>query len=292
MKKASARAPSPPSPSIEKRLRERYPELPKSERRIADVILEFPGNIAAYSAGELAAIAKSSNAAVTRLVRRLGYATFEEARRQSRDAREWGSPLYHLQHDRTQPATKHSPFADHLDRDFKIMTQTFEATSLAEVDTIADAILAARRVGLLGYRNSHPLASYARLLFMQLRDEVTLMPLGGESLAEYIASLAKDDLLIVIGFRRRLPQLGKVMAAAHSRGVPILYITDPTVRETTSFARWTLLVQVDGGVFDSYAAALSIIHYLGLAVLKKAGAAGRRRLKRIEALHGELQDFG
>jgi hypothetical protein len=30
-------------PSIEARLRERYPELPKSERQSAGVILEFPG---------------------------------------------------------------------------------------------------------------------------------------------------------------------------------------------------------------------------------------------------------
>ena len=55
--------------------------MPESERRIADLILEFPGEIAAYSATELAKISGGSKAAVTRLVQRLGFASFDEARR-------------------------------------------------------------------------------------------------------------------------------------------------------------------------------------------------------------------
>ena len=292
MRSAPARGSRPPLPSIEARLRERYPELPKSERQIADVILEFPGDIAAYSATELADIAKSSKAAVTRLIRRLGYRTFEEARRQSRDAREWGSPLYHLQHESGPPASKDSPLKAHLERDFAIMAKTFEGLSAEELDEIVTAIAGARKVGLLGYRNSYFLASYARLLFRQVRENVSLMPLGGETLAEYFAGLGKEDLLVVIGFRRRVPQLRSAMETAKRRGVPILYITDPTVRETAGLARWSLLVHVEGGVFDSYTAALSLIHYLSLALLEKTGKAGRRRLKQIEALHDDLFDFG
>ncbi|MDH3379196.1 MAG: MurR/RpiR family transcriptional regulator, partial [Gammaproteobacteria bacterium] len=59
-----------PRTSFESRIREQYDALPASERKIADLILEFPGDVAAYSATELAALANSSKAAITRLIRR------------------------------------------------------------------------------------------------------------------------------------------------------------------------------------------------------------------------------
>jgi DNA-binding MurR/RpiR family transcriptional regulator len=76
-------------PSLQARVQQHYGELPKSERKLADLILDFPGEIAAYSATELANLAGASKAAVTRLTRRLGYQSFEEARVAARDAQSW-----------------------------------------------------------------------------------------------------------------------------------------------------------------------------------------------------------
>ena len=55
------------SRSLESRLREHYDALPTSERKIADLMLDFPSEVAAYSGTELAGLAGSSKAAVTRV---------------------------------------------------------------------------------------------------------------------------------------------------------------------------------------------------------------------------------
>ena len=44
------------------------------ERRLADVVLNFPGDLAGYTATELATISEVSNTAGSRFVRRLGFA--------------------------------------------------------------------------------------------------------------------------------------------------------------------------------------------------------------------------
>ena len=279
--------------SFEARIRDHYADLPSSERRIADLILEFPGDVEAYSATELAGLANGSKAAVTRLTRRLGFSNFEEARRSARDAREWGSPLYMLSHRSDGRVPTGSQLKDHLESDFANMAKTFDGLDSAQIDEIVEAIVKARRVWLIGYRNSHFLASYARLQLMQVRDDVTILPLGGETLAEYIASMSSDDVIIAIGFRRRVPAFRRIMETVTQHGVPMVYLTDPSVRETASLARWTLIIGVTGiDVFDSYSAALSLIHYICIAVVTKSGAGGRKRLKRIEALHDQLADFG
>lgn len=277
--------------SFENRIRECYPDLPESERKVADLVIDFPGEIAAYSATELAELAGASKAAVTRLIRRLGYGNFDEARRSARDTRDWGSPLYLLRHEPAAPPVDQR-LREHLEQDLGNIARTFDGLNPAQMDQIVEAVASARRVWLLGYRNSHILATYARWQFIQVRDEVHVLPLGGETLAEYLASMSGDDLMIAFGFRRRVAQVRRAMEIANRAGTPILYMADPTVRETAALARWTLLCEVGGvGVFDSYSAALSLLHYLCVALVAKTGAAGRRRLQRVEDMHDALGDF-
>ncbi len=278
---------------IEERIRAGYADLPPSERRIADLILDFPGDMAAYSATEIAALADSSKAAVTRLTRRLGYSSFDEARRSARASRDWGSPLYLISHESRQSAPTDSGLKEHLEADFANMIATFDALDGTEIDEIVEAIAKARRVWLIGYRNSAFLASYARSQIIQVRDNIAVLPSAGETLAEYLASMSPEDVIVAIGFRRRVAPLHRFMATAAELGVPIVYLTDPTARESVSLARWTLMIRVAGvDVFDSYSAALSLIHYICTAVITKLDASGRKRLKAIEALHDQVLDFG
>lgn len=278
--------------SIVGRIRRKYDELPPSERRLADLILDFPGDIASYSATELAELAGASKAAATRLVQRLGFTSYDEARRSARDAQDWGSPLFLLRKESDAAVEPARELKRHLERDIANMTRTFEALDPDLLDEIVDAMIGARRLWLLGYRNSHILASYACSQFLLVRDDVRLLPPGVETLAEYLAGMDGGDLLVIVGFRRRLQQLRRTMKAAAATGVPILYITDPTAGRTAALAKWTLYCEVGGvGALDSYSSAIALVHYLGVAMVRRAAGAGRRRLKRIEDLHEDLRDF-
>ena len=280
------------SQSIVGRIRRHYEDLPPSERRLADLILDFPGNIASYSATELAALAGASKAAATRLVRRLGFANYDEARRSARDAQDWGSPVYLLRAENHAVAAPSTAPTRHLERSVAAMARTFEGLDPARLDEIVTAMSGARRLWLQGSRNSHLLAAYARDQFFLARDDVHLLPSGVETLADYLAGMDARDLLLVIGFRRRLPGLRRTLAAAAEAGVPVLYITDPTARRTAALAKWTIFCEVAGiDVLDSYSSAMAVLHFLGGAMLRQRGDAGRRRLKRIEDLHEKLHDF-
>ncbi len=276
--------------SVESRIQASYGELPESERRIADLILEFPGEMAAYSATELAELSGGSKAAVTRLVQRIGFANYDEARRAARDAQSWGSPLYLMQRE-----TKKSGFSArvraHIEQDMQNISFTLEGLRADSFNEMVTAICKARRVFLLGYRNSHYLAGYARWQIIQGRGDVYLLPAAGETIAEEIADFSAEDLLIVIGFRRRLPQLPQAMAAAAAGGTRILYITDRAAKPSPH-ATWTIPCGVRGmDFFDRYAAAMSLLHFLCVAVMEKLGAGGRSRLQHIEKLHEDLHDF-
>ena len=71
---------------VESRILDLYDGLPASERRLADVVLACQGDLASYSASELAERACVSKATTSRLFQRLGYARFTDARREARGA--------------------------------------------------------------------------------------------------------------------------------------------------------------------------------------------------------------
>lgn len=289
-KNANGKGSGAPAASVESRIKASYAGLPESERRIADLILEFPGEMAAYSATELAALSGGSKAAVTRLVQRIGFASYDEARRAARAAQSWGSPLYLMARE-TRKTGFSARIHQHVEQDVRNISLTLEGLRGDAFDDMVEAICKADRVFLLGYRNSHYLAGYARWQIIQGRGDVYLLPAAGETIAEEIADFTAEDVLIVVGFRRRLSQLPQVMTAAAASGARIVYITDMAAPAPPQ-ATWTIPCAVRGmDFFDRYAAAMSLLHFLCVAIIEKLGAGGRGRLQRIESLHEDLHDF-
>jgi DNA-binding MurR/RpiR family transcriptional regulator len=273
------------------RIRRHHREMPASERKLADLILDFPGDVASYSATELADLADVSKAAATRMFHRLGYDSFEQARRAARKQQERGSPLYQLSHE-TEADEPGSYLRRQMERELANMAHTFELQNLAELENIAEHLVNANRIWTIGLRHSYFLADYARWQFLQVRDQVQLLISEGSALVENIASLQPGEIVVAIGFRRRTSRFVQTLKAIHKMGVPILYITDPSAGASKKYARWVLQAEVSGaGTYDSYPGASSLIHLLSLAMLKQAGREGRGRMKLIEEMHAEFHDF-
>lgn len=277
--------------SLESRIQEHYEAMPPAERRLGDLLLGFPGDAANYSATELADMAGTSKAAATRFFRRLGYKDFNEARREIRSARRWGSPLY-LNHGGAETENKSQTIQAHLEREMANLSRTLEALRPDTLDAAARAISGAQRIFVLGYRNSRVLANYLQRQLTLLRPNVWLLPVPGDTLGEDLVDIGPDDVLILIGMRRRVAQIPTVMKIANRAQTPILLITDPSATRTAKLATWTLICQVRGtSIFDSYTGVVSTLNLLCTAIFRQATKTGYARLRRIEDLHEELDEL-
>jgi DNA-binding MurR/RpiR family transcriptional regulator len=276
--------------TIERRIRRQYGSLPPAERRLADLILGFPGEVATYSATELAGLAGVSKAAATRLFQRLGYQSYNDVRQRLRDAGRWGSPLY--RHDEERAIGGESAVLAHLSRDSENLKRTYEALDARKLAEALEAMVSARRVFVMGFRNSYLLALYMQRQLLMLRDGVGLIPAPGQTLAEYLSEVREGDFLLVVGLRRRVPQLGKAMEIARSAGAKILYVTDPSAGRTLGLADWSFVCEVESSsIFDSYVAAQSLLNFMASTALNHDLAKSYERLRRVEDLHEELGEL-
>lgn len=265
-----------------------YDKLPLGERKIADVLLEIQDDVASYSATELAARAGVSKATATRLVRRLGFDDFLQMRQQARETKRAGSPLAAL------PGLigRRGNLGAHLKHDVACLIETLEGISSDAVRRAIDILTTARRVWVVGFRNSHVLAFYARELLVQVKPDVRLLPAPGQTIAEELSALADGDAVLMLGFRRRPPITAKILRAAVDADVPIVLLADHSLGSLEKLARVTLRCTSRGSsLFDSYVAPISLLNFLCARVATEMGEAAQLRLRRTEQLHEHFAEL-
>jgi DNA-binding MurR/RpiR family transcriptional regulator len=274
--------------SLVTRIREQSHELSPTERRLAEVMLELTGKLANYSAFEVANIAKVSSATVTRLVRRLGYQSYDEARRQSR-ANDWAcSPRPDL------PGPSGEPSLVELfqRQSHANLTTSFSRLSESVVGDFAQAFLVSRKAKFVGFQSNRCFASYLRWQLVQVREYTSVIPEAGETLGEHLAGISHFDCLIIFALRRRVPQLARIVEHTAKVGARTLYITDHTFGADSLPVTWLVRCDTQApGPLDNHVAVLAFCHLLAARVLELAGPAGRRRLTAIEAAHDALEEL-
>jgi DNA-binding MurR/RpiR family transcriptional regulator len=270
------------------RIRGVLDSLSVSERRLADVILDFPGNIASYSASELAKLANVSNATVTRFIRRLGYEGYDDARKSVRSEHTAGSPLFLAGADQDAPVGSQ---VAHLQQGFANLEGTFRRITDQEITALAREIIKARKAWIVGYRASHGLAYYLRWQIVQVVENALLLPGAGETLAETIASMTKSDVVVVFALRRRVAVLKSFIEQAMQAGVKVALISNNPSTDRLP-ATWHFRCDSQApGPLDNHVAVMALCHLLATRILEMSGAAGRRRLATIETLHEELSEL-
>ncbi|MBK5951110.1 hypothetical protein CCR93_16795 [Rhodobium orientis] len=284
-----------PPRRIDYRIFDVYSELPDTQKRLADAVLECRGNFSSYSAAELARMADVSKATAARFFRRLGYESYEAARIEARETPHWGSPLYDDSHAGQEPeahARPASALADHFQRDIDNLSATRSFLSEADIAAAVERLVRAETVWVVGFRNSFALAHYARGLLLNVRGGIRQMPSQAFDLAEDMAGIGTNDLVLVVGFRRWPRMLSGILALLSARGIPTVLITDKTAAGTELPADITLRCQNRGaGMFDSYAAGISLLNYLVTQAGEALGGKARRHLEEVEDLHDALGDI-
>ncbi len=276
------------------RIRDQLDQLSPSERRLAEFALDLPGDLAGYTASELATLAQVSNATVTRFVRRLGYESFDEARKHVRSEQRAGSPLAMAA---TAPVTAIA--ADDIvgvqrAQSLANIDATYRRLSSTEIEQIAAAMLAARKVWVVGFRSSHPLAMYLRWQLLQIVPSAQVIPGAGETLGEHLAGIGADDVVIVFALRRRVRQMPAIVAQLAKACPNLVYITERNERNASAKtpAKWSLQCDVQGpGVLDNHTAVIGLCHLLVTQVMTLAGNPGRRHLGLVEAFHDALDEI-
>lgn len=262
---------------IDQRIAERHDALTPQERRAAATLLEHLDDLATYRAAELADLAGVSRATMSRLFRSLGFEDFDEVREHLRALRSAGEPR----------RIDGAPNAEALAAiEQASILRAIEHPRIAEV---AGMLALGRRVLVVGWRNSYPVALHLREQLAQARTDVYIGPVPGQTIGEELVGLGPEDAILVVGFRRRPQGFAEFLSEAAATGASVILIGDPTaVAHASHVSIWLECPLQHSLAFDSYAAPMALVSVLADAVLGACGRAGSRRVRKITAIYERM----
>jgi len=250
-------------------IKARFDEFSRSQKDVAQYIVDHLDEAAFQTAEELARRASTSSSTVVRFSQALGFEGFPELQQAARDEyrrRPAGAqdnlgaatPLFSLDHTEFEAALA----ADHVN-----VEDTAHKLSRGDVEAAIDAIVSAERVLIAGTDQMAFFASYLRhlLMLLDLRAEIVASP-SQEALGR-LSRIDENTLVIGLSAGRPHPLITRTMKLARHRKAPTLAITDATLSEVAKIARIRLYYSSNTPAFvRSHTALLSLIQALAYGV--------------------------
>jgi len=250
-------------------IRARFDEFSRSQKDVAQYIVDHLDEAAFQTAEELARRASTSSSTVVRFSQALGFEGFPELQQAARDeyrrrpagmdvALPSATPLFSLDHTEFEAALA----ADHVN-----VEDTAHKLSRSDLEAAVDAIVSAEKVLIAGTDQMAFFASYLRhlLMLLDLRAELVASP-SQEALGR-LSRIDPETLVIGLSAGRPHPLISRTMKLARHRKAPTLAITDATLSEVARMARIRLYYSSNTPAFvRSHTALLSLIQALAYGV--------------------------
>ena len=264
----------------------RFDEFSRSQKDVAQYIVDHLDEVAFQTAEELARRANTSSSTVVRFSQALGFEGFPElqgsAREEYRRRHERGGgsggrpaavvePLFSLDQNEFETAIA----ADHVN-----VEETARKASRSDIEATIEAIASADRVLIAGTDQMAFFASYLRhlLMLLDLRAEIVASPSQ-----EALSRLNRiDDQTVVIGLSagRPHPLVLRAMKLARHRKAKTVAITDATLSEVAKLAQIRLYYSSNSPAYvRSHTALLSMIQALAYGVYARDAEQYEDRIK-------------
>ncbi|WP_439120078.1 MurR/RpiR family transcriptional regulator [Marivita sp.] len=263
-------------------------DLQPAERRLGTFLLDFPGDMASYDAQELARLSDVSKATVSRFIRKIGYDSYDAARRAVRDEASSGSRLY-IGH--AEPGAMEDVLGFGMREEMENLAWTFQRITPDDLDRLAEKMLSARKVWIIGQRISHSFATYLRWQLVKVVPDAAVIPKDGESMGEHLAAMTADDLVLVVALRRRMSGLEALLREIGTIGAARAVISDDSMEPDPSLD-WHFRCRISTATPQfNHAAVLALCHQIVVRTTLKSGADGRTRLRRVDELNERLGEY-
>lgn len=286
MKRSTATPPSPPTgkghQTLSAYIRDRFDEFSRSQKDVAQYIVDHLDEAAFQTAEALARRANTSSSTVVRFSQALGFEGFPELQQAAREeyrrtlpATNAGSgpasPLFSLDQNEFEAAIG----ADHVN-----VEETARKVSRTEVESAIEAIVEAPKILIAGTDQMAFFASYLRhlLALLDVRAEIVASP-SQEALGR-LSRIDEETLVIGLSAGRPHPLIVRTMKLARHRKARSVAIVDATLSEVAKLAQIRLYYSSNSPTFvRSHTALLSVIQALADGVYARDAAHHDDRIK-------------
>jgi DNA-binding MurR/RpiR family transcriptional regulator len=271
--------------SLSTYIQARFDDFSRSQKDVAQYIVDHLDEVAFQTAEELARRANTSSSTVVRFSQALGFEGYPELQHSAREE-------YRRRH-ATAPMPAHSSgpaaplfsldqneFETMLAADHVNVEDTARKVSRSEIEAAIEAIATTPRLLVAGTDQMAFFASYLRhlLMLLDLRAEIVASP-SQEALGR-LSRIDEETLVIGLSAGRPHPLVVRAMKLARHRKARTMAITDATLSEVAKLAQIRLYYSSNSPAYvRSHTALLSMVQALAYGVYARDADGYADRIK-------------
>ena len=263
----------------------RFDEFSRSQKDVAQYVVDHLDEVAFHTAEELARRASTSSSTVVRFAQALGFEGFPELQEAARDEyrhhhRRFGPPQAGLETSPPLFSLDQNPFEQAIAADHVNVEDTARKVSRSEVEAAIEAIAGAERLLIAGVDQMAFFASYLRhlLMLLDVRAEIAASP-SQEALSR-LGRIDGSTLVIGLSAGRPHPLVVRAMKIARHRKATTLAISDATLSEVSKLADRTLYYSSSSPAFvRSHVGLLSVLQALAFGLYARDAAQYDDRIR-------------
>ncbi len=265
----------------------------KGQKRIANYILESYDKAAFMTASKLGKMVEVSESTVVRFASELGYDGYPSMQKALQEMiRNKLTTIQRIEVSNDLMGDQ-DILSMVLQSDIDKLRMTMEETDRDEFNGTVDAIVAAKKIYIIGVRSSAALSSFLTFYFNLIFENVVQISANTVSeVFEQMLRVGPGDVVICISFPRYSSRTVKAMRFARDRGATVIALTDSAMSPLAGMAQHTLLAKSDMASFvDSLVAPLSLINALIVAVGRKKNEDLSRTFETLEKIWDEYDVY-
>jgi DNA-binding MurR/RpiR family transcriptional regulator len=270
--------------SLSTYIQARFDDFSRSQKDVAQYIVDHLDEVAFQTAEELARRANTSSSTVVRFSQALGFEGYPELQQSAREE-------YRRRHATTPVingpgsvaplfSLDQNEFETMLAADHVNVEDTARKVSRSEVDAAVEAIATTPRLLVAGTEQMAFFASYLRhlLMLLDLRAEIVASP-SQEALGR-LSRIDDETLVIGLSAGRPHPLVVRAMKLARHRKARTIAITDATLSEVAKLAQIRLYYSSNSPAYvRSHTALLSMVQALAYGVYARDADGYADRIK-------------
>ncbi len=217
--------------NITERIRKSYEEFTPSQKAVAKFVIDQPKKLALHSAKKIGELTDTSETTVIRFCYALGYSGYSALQTEIRESLlnsddELERPLKKYRDTTGELISEDNLIQRVMEQEIAFIQHTLNSINIERFSQAVDLILQARKIVVVGFRSSYPLANWTSFTLNLIRGETSLYRGPIDDADSIIMKMDEAWLVIAISFPRYAAETISFVRAAKSKGVKVLGISD------------------------------------------------------------------
>ena len=277
------------SKNVLEQMKEKFPNLSKSQKKISHYIIENLDVAAFSTAAKIGKATGVSESTVVRFALTMGYEGFPEFTEALASCVR--TRLKSVDRIDIESNMSRSKIVENVLRgDADKIIHTLEELNSETFDMAVNLITNAKRVYIVGVRSAAPLAQFLAFYLRLIVNNVVLVTTTSSSeMFEQMLRVNEKDVVIGISFPRYSMRTLKAMEFANNRNAQVIAITDNIHSPMNLYSSCNLFAKSDmASIVDSLVAPMSLINALIVALCVQNS---KKTVKNLETLNEIWEDY-